>query len=411
MFHAKRFGCYRKSVNSVLNTGDVIEVTTERLAYGGDAVARHNGLAVFVPLAAPGERLRIRISERKKNFARGVIEQITDPSPARREPRCRYFGECGGCHLQHINYESQLEAKVGFVRDALERIARINWPHPIEIRHAAEFGYRGRAQVKIDWKTRRVGFRRAASNAVCDVESCAILVPELDEALGGLRNEIETAGAENQLLAESEVEMAAGESGVAFAPSSARFPETALQRVVRDVVYKFGPSTFFQVNPSLLDALVGEAIDESTGDLALDLFAGVGLFTIQLARRFKRVVGVESDEPTANFAFQNIKENGYTNIEFHNASVEAWLASSGALPTRNADLVLLDPPRAGAADSMTKIVELKPGRIVYVSCDPTTLARDLRLLVDSGYEPSSITAVDLFPQTYHVETVVRLERR
>ena len=132
---------------NALSIGDVVEVTTERLAFGGDAVARHEGLAIFVPFAAPGERLRIRITERKRNYARGVIEEILAPSPARRAPPCSYFGECGGCQLQHLSYDEQLRAKSGFVRDALARIGRIPWDREIEIRSAAEFGYRSRAQV------------------------------------------------------------------------------------------------------------------------------------------------------------------------------------------------------------------------------------------------------------------------
>jgi 23S rRNA (uracil1939-C5)-methyltransferase len=151
-------------VEETLNIGDLVEVTTERLAYGGDAIARHEGLAIFVAFAAPKERLRVRITERKKNFARAVIDQILEPSPVRREAFCRYFGDCGGCQLQHVSYEAQLEAKTGFVRDALERIGRIDWPHEIEIRHGAEFAYRGRAQIKVDRKEGRVGFSRAASN-------------------------------------------------------------------------------------------------------------------------------------------------------------------------------------------------------------------------------------------------------
>ena len=133
-----------------LSVGDVVEVTTERLAFGGEAVARYDGLAVFVPFAAPGERLRIRITERKKNFARGVIEEILAPSPRRRAPACQHFGECGGCQLQHLTYDEQLKAKSSFVRDALARIGRIPWDREIEVRSAAEFGYRSRAQVKIE---------------------------------------------------------------------------------------------------------------------------------------------------------------------------------------------------------------------------------------------------------------------
>jgi 23S rRNA (uracil1939-C5)-methyltransferase len=412
LFPSESLTCYRESVNETLNIGDVVEVTTERLAYGGDAVARHDGLAVFISLAAAGERLRVKITERKKNYARAVIDRILEPSPSRREAPCQYFGECGGCQLQHITYEAQLESKIGFVRDALERIGRIDWPLEIKIRRAAELGYRGRAQVKIDRRAGRVGFNRASSNAVCDVTGCPILVPELDGALRSLWTALGHAtdnnqGSPNRL----QVEMAAGESGVSFEPALAGLPGGALKRTVHGAEYNFGPSTFFQGNPGLLEELVDEAVSTESGDVAIDLYAGVGLFTIQLARRFNRVIGVEADTATAEFTRQNISANRVTNVEFNNDAAEPWLKRLAATNAPAPDLMLLNPPRIGALGAVSYVAALKPARITYVSCDPTTLARDLRKLLDSGYELSRITALDLFPQTYHVETVAALERR
>lgn len=244
--------CYRETVNeTLLSVGDIVDVSTERLAYGGNAVGRHNGLTVFIPFAAPGERLRVRITERKKNFARAVIDQILEPSLSRREAPCQYFGECGGCQLQHLTYAAQLESKTGFVRDAIERIARIDWPHEIKIRHAAELGYRGRAQVKLDRKTGSVGFNRAASNAVCDVASCPILLPELDEALRSLRGAFAGATVKDHILPNrSQIDLAAGESGVSIDPAFEGLPGGALQRTVNESVYNFSASTFFQANPA-----------------------------------------------------------------------------------------------------------------------------------------------------------------
>lgn len=407
-----RLACYRDAVTETLNIGDVLEVTTERLAYGGDAIARHGGLAIFIPLAAAHERLRVRITERKKNFARAVIDQILEPSPSRREAPCQYFGDCGGCQLQHISYETQLESKIGFVRDALERIGRIDWPHEINIRHAAEFGYRGRAQVKVDRRAGRVGFNRAASNAVCDITSCTILVPELDEALRSLWEALGKATDKDRALPNRlQIDLASGESGISFEPALEGLPGGALQRTMRGAVYNFSPSTFFQANPGLLDVLVDEAVGTESGDVAIDLYAGVGLFTIQLARRFNRVIGIEADRDAAKFAFENITANGLTNVEFHNSAAEPWLKNFVEAKAPPPDLIVLDPPRTGAPEAVSYAAGLKPARITYVSCDPSTLARDLRTLVDSGYELKRITAIDLFPQTYHVETVAVLVRR
>ena len=401
--------------DSSLSAGDIIEVSTERLAYGGEAVARYNGLALFVPFAAPGERLRVRVTEVKKNFSRAAIEQVVTPADSRRDAPCRYFGECGGCQLQHINYEAQLCAKTGFVRDALERVGRVDWPHEIEIRHAGEFGYRARAQVKVERVSEaptRIGFARAGSRSVCDVSSCAILVPELDSALGSLRDAVN----KDPALIDgpgsfSEVNIASGDSAISFEPQVSGLPGGVLSRRVAGFIFRFSPATFFQVNPLMLETLLTEVIGDESGSLAIDLFAGVGFFTLPLTRRYARVLGVESDRRSTAFARDNIAANKLSNADVHQAGAAAWLEKLAARRNPPPDLILLDPPRTGAADAVPHILALKPRRITYVSCDPTTLARDLRKLLDAGYELRKVVALDMFPQTYHVETVVRLERK
>ncbi|HWP42171.1 MAG TPA: class I SAM-dependent RNA methyltransferase [Blastocatellia bacterium] len=401
------------------STGDIIEVTTERMAYGGDAVARYNGLTVFVPLAAPGERLRVRITERKKRFARAAILDIVTPSPSRRNPPCSYFGDCGGCQLQHLSYEAQLEAKVGFIRDALARIARVEWPHAIRVRHAAEFQYRARARFKLEEQAAgqgglRIGFNRAGSHAVCDVAHCPVLTPELNSALMRLRSGLKREKSVRETRLPAEIEVAAGESGVAIEPEIAGIGGREIERVVRGAVYRFSGSAFFQVNRFLLADLIDEALDGASGKLAIDLYAGVALFTVQLARSFDMVIGVESEPETSRFARLNLKANGVTNVEFHNKRVEIWLERfAESFPGRghgSIDLILLDPPRSGASEAIAPIAALRPERIVYVACDPVTMARDLGKLLDSGYEFHNVSALDLFPQTYHIETVVSLGR-
>jgi len=401
-------------VNGTLNIGDVVEVTTERLAYGGDAIARLNGLAVFVHLAAPGERVRVRITERKKNFARAVIDRILEPSSSRREPPCQYFGDCGGCQLQHINHEAQLKAKVGFVKDALERVGRIDWPHEIRIKHVAEFGYRARAQIKlerVDEAQMQIGFARAGSRSVCDVERCAILRPELDAALASLRQAVHRNSSPIGFSGKfAEINVAAGDSTIAFEPQVDGLPGGVLSRSVAGFDFRFSPETFFQVNSLMVETLVSEAIGDHSGSLAIDLFAGVGLFTLPLSRRYQQVVGVESDRRSAAFARENIAANKLSNVEVDHEGAAVWLEKFTRRRAQEPDLVLLDPPRAGAAGTVPHIVALKPKRITYVSCDPATLARDLRKLLDSGYELQRVVALDLFPQTYHVETVATLSR-
>ena len=407
-----------------LRIGDIVELTAERLAFGGDAVAHHNGLAVFITLGAPGERLSVRITEVRKNFARATIEEILVPSPSRRAAPCKYFGECGGCQLQHIDYAVQRAANVTFIRDALTRIGKLDWPHEIEVVASPEFGYRTRAEVKLERPRGgeagniRIGFVHARSHSVCDVEDCPILVPELNSALHLLRSVIgespQAADVTMHGRGVAEIDLAAGQSGVTVAPHLEGLPGGRISRVVRGAVYDFDAATFFQVNPFLLEALVEEAVGDAGGRSALDLYAGVGLFTVQLARQFESVAGIESDQRAAAFARQNLSSNGIENVEFHSAAVEPALnqiVRSGKSRFRRPDLLVLDPPRSGAAEAVPGILALEPRHVTYVSCDPSTLARDLRQLSASGYRLARVKGFDLFPQTYHVETVAHLERR
>jgi 23S rRNA (uracil1939-C5)-methyltransferase len=422
----------------VPSIGDRIEVKTERLAYGGEAVARHQGLAVFIQGAAPDETLRVRIIERKKSYARAVIEEIILPSSARREPPCKYFGECGGCQLQHINYETQLAAKVGFIRDALKRTGQIDWTDEIKIHSSKEFNYRLRAGIKIgqdfagsektnqlnsNHRNLRIGFYQAHSHQVCDIEHCEILLPELNETLKTLRakffdnsekidnkiNEIEIAAGQ---IPSSEFQTSEKRFKVSTSPAIAGFPSNDVQREIAGATYRFSPMSFFQVNALLLDEFVKEAVGTEKGDFAIDLYAGVGLFTIQLARNFKTVVGVESNARTVAYARQNISTNQIENVTFACNDTNTWLKNFlHQSATQTPDLILLDPPRSGAADIIDSIAKLQPRRIHYVSCDPVTLARDLKTLANSHYEIERIVAFDMFPQTYHVESIAFLKRR
>lgn len=407
--------CYLVYVNERrLTIGKKIEVITERLAYGGDAVARYQGLTVFVQGAAPNEQVRVRIAESKKNYARAVVEEILVPSPVRREPPCRYFGDCGGCQLQHLTYAAQLEAKENFIRDALNRIGHLGWTEEIEIRSAAEFGYRARAQLKIEGgRQKRIGYYRAASHSVCDVEDCPILLPQLNDKLHTIRSIIkeDVHQIPDNL---TEIELAAGTDTIAIEPAfdpRLQTPDSRLSTVVAGTTYQYSPSSFFQVNALLLTDFVREATAGVSGDSAVDLYAGVGLFTIQLARQFKSVIGVEGDKRAVDFALENVAINRANNVQFITGRADVWLREfvkrhEGQAP----DLLLLDPPRSGAAECIGSIAALKPQHIHYVSCDPTTLARDLKTLMADDYKLNRVVGFDLFPQTYHVETIAFLSR-
>jgi 23S rRNA (uracil1939-C5)-methyltransferase len=383
-----------------LSIGDIIEVVPERIAYGGDAVTRFDGLAVFVPFAAPGDRLRVRIVERQKRYARAVIEEVLTPSPERRERRCPHFGECGGCQLQHLNYEAQVRAKAAFVRDSLERIGGIKWDRSIPIITGPEFGYRSRARFQIDPAQRTFGFHRAKSNIVCNVTTCPILVPALQEQLPSIREAVQDAGAATV------VQVAAGDAKVTVRPRLDRFSDGAIIQTVAGKHYRTVAGAFFQANPFLIDQLVAEVTAGEEGTLAIDLYAGVGLFTIPLAEKFSKVVGVEADREAAFLANRNALLNNARNVEILRCRIDT---ASGRLGGASPDLIVLDPPRTGAPEALALIQRLSPRRIVYVSCDPVTLARDLRVLLGAGFELVSLKGLDLFPQTYHVEAVARLK--
>jgi 23S rRNA (uracil1939-C5)-methyltransferase len=343
---------------------------------------------VFVPLAAPGDVLTIRVTEVGRGFARGTIAEILKPGLSRRDPRCRHFGICGGCQLQHVAYEEQLRAKASFVSESLQRLGRIDWTADIPVRSAAEYGYRTRAELQA--RRGHVGWFRTATHEIVDVEECPILVPEAEALLAGLR----------AAPPKREVHLAAGDDGAVAAERGA----TIRQRIA-GFDYEFAVDSFFQGNRLLVDALVEEAVGDSAGDTAVDLYAGAGLFSLPLARKFRQVVAVESWRAAAKHGDANAARNGVGNVRFAAEPVEEWLSRAAARP----DLVLLDPPRTGAGHVVVEaIARLAPPAVTYVSCDPATLARDLRLFAALGYSLKSVVALDMFPQTFHVETVARL---
>lgn len=393
--------------------GETHEVTIEKLVYGGDGLARIGTQAVFVPFAATGDRLLVRITEVERNYARAVIEEMIDPSPARRRPPCKYFGHCGGCQLQHLDYRAQLEAKAAFVVESLRRLGRIEWNDEIEIRSAAEFGYRSRAEIKVardDAGQARIGYFRSGTQELCEVDDCVILLPAANRELQRLR-------AEPSLISNdaTRVYLTVGDDEVIVTPATGENDRAeeldalgAASQQIGGMRYRFGVRSFFQGNRLLVEELLRVAVGEARGAFAVDLYAGVGLFSLQLARVFDQVCAVEGNRTAAAHGAENVRANGVANVRYEPISVEAWLKYKSSECSRP-DLVLLDPPRAGAGPQVIeRLAALSPAAVTYVSCDPATLARDLRLLLDYGYRIDALTALDLFPQTFHVETVAQL---
>jgi 23S rRNA (uracil1939-C5)-methyltransferase len=381
------------------------EVEIERILPGGMGLAHAAGKTVFVSLAAPGDRLRVRVERQQANVLFASIEEILTPSPVRVEPPCPYFGRCGGCDFQQLTYEAQLKAKGEMIRDCLHRLARIENVPEIDVTPSADnWRYRLRATWQIDREEQTIGYYERGSRRVCDVADCAVLRPELEATLERVR-----ATDWREFPPElKHLDAVTSEDGVSLSPAFAGFDTQELSLTVRGETYHFNAEAFFQINPSLLGPLIDFALADASGEAVVDLYCGAGLFTLPLARRVKNVIGVESNAVATRFARRNLQRAGLSNARVINTTVTEWFKSAPAGPT---DFVLLDPPRAGAESAVIAgILKLQPERICYVSCDPATLARDVKKLLAGGFMLDSILAFDLFPQTHHVETVVRLRR-
>jgi 23S rRNA (uracil1939-C5)-methyltransferase len=379
-----------------------LEVEIERILPGGYGLAHSAGHTIFVSLAVPGDRLRLRVERQQGNVLFAAIEEILVASPDRIEPPCPYFGRCGGCDFQQLTYEKQLAAKAEIIRDCLHRIARLtDVPEIVVTSSPRDWRYRMRATWQIDQQEKTIGYYERGSRHVCDVADCAVLVPELEQTLERVRaTDFEKFPPELKHL-----DVVAGDNGVSVAPGFAEFATTELELKIGDEIYNYSAEAFFQVNPGLLAPLIEFALRDFSGETAVDLYCGVGLFTLPLARRFEGVTGVEANPIAVRFAKRNLLRAELENVRVVNAGVADWIRRSAL----RSEFILLDPPRAGAESAVIKgIVDSRAPRVSYVSCDPATLARDLKKLVAGGYVIESLAAYDLFPQTHHVETVVRL---
>lgn len=390
-----------------LRAGALLDVRVERLLPGGVGLAHAEGLTLFVSLAAPGDLARVRVESVRGRAAFASIVEVLEPSSVRVAPPCPYFGRCGGCDFQQLTYEAQLAAKAEIIRDSLRRVAHTEPPAEIEVVPSPEvWRYRSRARWQHDAVRRHLGYYERGSHRVCDVTECPVATPPVARRLARLRAMM----SEGTLPQAAEFEAVAGDEGVALDPAIEPEDEREQVRRIGGENYRFDAGCFFQINHALLEQLVAEGLRDTAGgdETALDLYSGVGLFTLPLARRFRRVVAVEGNPASAQYARRNLSDASLENARVETSSVGDWLIQNSSELGR-ADFVLLDPPRAGAEpEAIRAIIGLKPAHISYVSCDPATLARDLRLLLDAGYRIHSLRAFDMFPQTHHVETVVHL---
>jgi 23S rRNA (uracil1939-C5)-methyltransferase len=433
-----------------------VELQIEKLVYGGDGLARMpadesgRSKTIFVPFVLPGERVTAEVTTQNASFNRARPIQVLESSPERATPACEYFGACGGCHYQHTTYENQLKIKEAVLRETLRRTARLDWSGTIRAHAAEPWHYRNRTRLHVRHAPFAVGYYRHNSHDLLPVTHCPISSLLIDRAIAefiriGEQGMVPARVREVELFANADdsallVELlwdvegqAIGQEALnalatalqsslpqlrgvtAFGAGGNLFPwtkqlwasgATSLDYQVGESSYRVQAGSFFQVNRFLAAKLVDLAVPKRRGALALDLFAGTGLFALALAKSFEKVIAVESSRSS----YEDLLRNGTSNIEAVQLPTDQFLRKRKF--AKPPDLVVVDPPRAGLGPKVTaSLIQLGPKEIAYISCDPATLARDLRMFMDASYAIDEMHMVDLFPQTYHLETVVKLARK
>jgi len=394
--------------------------------HGGEGVVRLEGKAVFVPGALPGETVVVRVVEDRKNWARADLVDVVEASPDRVEPPCPYVPDCGGCDLQHATPDAQRRLKTRVVVEQLQRLGRLEDPPVRDCRPVGpDTGYRTHAQMHAA-PDGRLGFRREGSHEVVPIDQCLVMTP----ASQSVRDQVGdgTGAAEVQLRANSSKGSAAavlhpgpgplqipdGAFDLSLAQpdgSLARLRgEAVLAEEVAGFTFRFDASSFFQVNTGGAEAIVAEVMDvlgDVSGQLVWDLYAGVGLLSLPLARAGADVVAVEGHKPATEWLRRNA-EAADLQVGIQTADVGTFVRAETADPP---DAVVLDPPRTGAREDVVRAVAgHAPGTVVYVACDPAALARDVKTFADLGYRLVEARPLDLFPMTHHVEVIAHLTR-
>jgi len=411
------------------------DVQLEKHTYGGDAMGRlPDGRAIFVPFGLPGEKVRIRLVEEKKNFARGEIIEILEPSPDRVSAKCKHFSECGGCHYQNLPYEKQLEIKTEILRDQLTRIGKIENP-PVQFMVACPnpWNYRNHIQFSLS-ENGKLGFIRALdglspSRSVLEITECHLPEPSIDDFWPQLEFEPDMdiervalrTGKDDDLMLvlesvspeppELEIEAGVSVAHVYVENTVVVAGNDHILAHILDRNFKVSAPSFFQVNTLMAEKMVHHlltCLPVSMSTTLLDIYCGVGLFSAFFAPKCKNVIGVEASASACEDFVVNLDE--FDNVELYEGMAEEVLHGLvGRIA--NPPYVIVDPPRAGIErQTLDAIVQLKPQMIAYVSCDPSTLARDARRLIEGGYKLKQVTPFDLFPQTYHIESISLFER-
>jgi 23S rRNA (uracil1939-C5)-methyltransferase len=408
-----------------------LPVTAESPAYGGLSIARPEGAVLFIKGAIPGETVEIRVDEQKKDYSFCTATDILSPSRDRVKPSCEHFGVCGGCQLQYIDYPRQVTLKEEIILDCVRRLAKTDLPLSPALFSSTPWAYRRRGQFKISGPS--IGFFREKTRDVVDIDKCPLMVREINDLLSGVSILLKSDKRIFQGI--SELHITYGDNGIALMKTGAKIagkPElTELLPRLMDIGFKgvcvefenrkpeytgshhttfdlnglkYGVSqqTFFQSHWELncrLVKLVSEGLQPLAGKMIIDLYSGAGNFTLPLAHGAQEVIAVEESAAAIEDGKRNAKLNNIVNCRFIKSTAERF--NEKAPP----GVLILDPPRSGLTKNvMNKVLELEAESIVYISCNPSTFARDLKTLL-AKYEPESLRLVDFFPQTYHIESV------
>ena len=431
---------------------DELRLSIEKLIYGGDGLAHADGNTVFVPYVLPGEEVRANAKSKKKKLIWTELLEVTTPAKERGKARCPHFQKCGGCHYQHIPATEQVRLKKEILRETLSRLGGISWDGLIQEHTAEPYGYRNRAQWAVrSGMPRAIGYFLPESSTIVPIDECPVLSPGLARTFGRLQ-EMARSGALPAGVLEIEAFADSSDKKIALNVAFDRFSKSAAELATAfraalpqieslllldrkknkfeltgpgfltheacGYAYRVSHLSFFQVNRFLIEDVLKTVTAGAKGELALDLYAGVGFFTLPLARAFRRVLSVDANLAATRDLRVNA-ENAGVQVTSHNEHAEKFLGETNEKP----EFVVLDPPRAGlGAEAAAKLTQLGAPEIVYLSCDPATLARDLAVLMGTQkkvsdaaalggrYEIAEMHLFDLFPQTFHIETLVRLRR-
>jgi 23S rRNA (uracil1939-C5)-methyltransferase len=431
-----------------------LDLTLEKLVYGGDGLARLSPdergrrKTVFVPFVLEGEQVDAVLVQQKSEFARARVRRVLHPSPARVEPHCPYFTRCGGCHYQHAAYQHQLEIKAAILKETLARIAKLQLATEPQIHPSPPWNYRNRTRMRVHSTPFTLGYYRFGSHSLLPVEECPISSPLINRAIAALW-QLGRAGKVPDVIGEIEFFASAEDTRLLLQLYLVARPDDAdlvkefsgaLMQVLPEIAgvtcwrtesahalrtqsipqlnqgaaeltyhtaqadYRVSAGAFFQVNRYLAEELVSLVTSGRDGRTALDLYAGAGLFALPLARSFERVIAVESSQ----ISYSDLQYNSPGNVQAVYATTEQHLQGF----SDTSDLVVVDPPRGGLGEAVAQALgRMQAPRLTYISCDPATLARDLRVLCAAGYAIEQMHLVDLFPQTFHLESVLQLVRK